>query len=321
MTGPRLKPPQALLAAVLTLGLGAALPSPSPAQAVGASATTTGPERTKTLADIRNELDGLYAQIHGLQKELTPGTGGTSGAPQMSGSVQERLDAITAQLQQLTNQTEELQHRVGTVVQDGTRRIGDLNFRLCELEKGCDIGKLKKTPLLGVAIPTGVGGAGQGQGQGQAAGGATAGGANGTAPNEMATVSVAPDLAVGEQADFDRAEAALTAKKYQDAANLFRTFTQTYTAGPLTGQAHFYRGQALAAMGQTANAARSYLNSFSGAPDGPRAPDALTQLGISLGKLGQVEDACVTLSQVKVRYPASSAVQDAKAARQSLGCK
>ncbi|GHE04672.1 tol-pal system protein YbgF [Defluviimonas sp. 20V17] len=317
MTGIRLMPPQVLLAAALTFGLGAA--APVFAQNVGASATMSGPERTQTLADIRKELDGLYAQVHGLKQELAPGAGGGSTAPQLSGSVQERLDAITAQLQQLTNQTEELQHRVSSVVQDGTRRIGDLNFRLCELEKGCDIGKLKKTPLLGVAIPTqaGSGGGDQGQDQGLAAAGA----ANGTAPNEMGTVSAAPDLAVGEQSDFDRAEAALQAKKYQDAANLFRKFAQTYTAGPLTGQAHFYRGQALAAMGQTANAARAYLNSFSGSPDGPRAPDALTQLGISLGKLGQTQDACVTLGQVKVRYPASSAVQDAKAARQSLGCK
>lgn len=315
MTGIRLMPPQVLLAAALVFGLGAAAPGPVFAQNVGASATMSGPERTKTLADIRKELDGLYAQVHGLKQELAPGAGGGAATPQLSGSVQERLDAITAQLQQLTNQTEELQHRVSTVVQDGTRRIGDLNFRLCELEKGCDIGKLKKTPLLGLAAPAGAGGGGGDQGQ------AAAGGASGPAPNETATVSTAPDLAVGEQSDFDRAEAALQAKKYQDAANLFRKFTQTYTAGPLTGQAHFYRGQALAAMGQTANAARAYLNSFSGSPDGPRAPDALTQLGISLGKLGQTEDACVTLGQVKVRYPASSAVQDAQAARQSLGCK
>lgn len=314
----RLTPPRILTAAALALGLGAALPVPATAQSVGAAATISGKERTQTLADIRQELNGVYGQINSLKRELAPG-GGAGGTTRVTGSVQERLDAITAQLQQLTNQTEEMQHKMRTVVQDGTRRIGDLNFRLCELEKGCDIGKLKKTPLLGLTLPAdqGQSGAAETRGAGSVAGAA----GSGTAPNETAATAPAPDLAVGEQSDFDRAKAALDAKKYQDAANLFQTFTQTYTAGPLTGQAHFYRGQALSALGQTADAARAYLNSFSGSPDGPRAPDALTQLGISLGKLGQSEDACVTLGQVKVRYPASSAVQDAAAARQSLGCK
>ncbi len=55
--------------------------------------------------------------------------------------------------------------------------------------------------------------------------------------------------------------------------------------------------------GDTANAARAYLDSFSSYPKGPQAPDALTKLGMSLGALGQVQDACTTLGQVSVRYP------------------
>ena len=61
-------------------------------------------------------------------------------------------------------------------------------------------------------------------------------------------------LAVGEQADFDRAKAAFDAGDFQGAAGLFRSFTQTYTAGPLNGEAHFWRGEALSRLGQTADA-------------------------------------------------------------------
>ena len=74
-------------------------------------------------------------------------------------------------------------------------------------------------------------------------------------------------------------------------------------------------------MGDTADAARAYLDSFSGSPEGARAPDALTNLGISLGELGQVQEACVTLGQVAVRYPEASAVANAAKAQQSLGCQ
>ena len=53
------------------------------------------------------------------------------------------------------------------------------------------------------------------------------------------------------------------------------------------------RGEALAALGQTAEAARAYLDSFSGSPEGDRAPEALLRLAGSLGKLGQVDKGCV----------------------------
>ncbi|MFC2966489.1 tol-pal system protein YbgF [Acidimangrovimonas pyrenivorans] len=252
----------------------------------------------KTLASIRQELNGLYSLVRGLQQEIKAPPAKPE-AVDLSGSTQERLDAIEARLEQLTNDTEELQHRIKQVIADATNRIGDLNYRLCDLEKGCDITKIGKTPVLGGADvkPAPVTAPAPGQ------------------PQE------APDLAVGEKPDFEKAKAALDAGKYQDAADQFASFTETYTAGPLTGQAHYYRGWALEQMGQTADAARAYLDSFSGSPDGVRAPDALTRLGINLGKLGQVQEACVTLGQVSVRYPDSSAVADADKARQNLGCQ
>ena len=58
-----------------------------------------------------------------------------------------------------------------------------------------------------------------------------------------------------------------------------RPLPQTYTGGPLTGRAHLLRGQALDATGDTAAAARAYLEAFSGAPQGPDAPAALLSLG------------------------------------------
>ncbi len=58
-------------------------------------------------------------------------------------------------------------------------------------------------------------------------------------------------LAVGEQADFDRAKAALDSGDFRSAADLFATFTETYTGGPLTGRGAFLRGEALAGLGET----------------------------------------------------------------------
>jgi tol-pal system protein YbgF len=108
---------------------------------------------------------------------------------------------------------------------------------------------------------------------------------------------------------------------FRGAAELFATYAQSYPGGPLIPEAHFLRGEALTSLGDTSNAARAYLDAFSAAPDGPFAPDALLRLGQGLGALGQIQEACVTLGEVGIRYPASPATAQASAAMQGLGCQ
>jgi len=113
---------------------------------------------------------------------------------------------------------------------------------------------------------------------------------------------------------------AFEAGDYQTAIDRFQTFSDTYLGGPLTGEAHFMRGQSLDALGMTASAARAYLASYSGDPSGERAPEALLYLGLSLDALGQVSESCVTLGEVTTRFPESSASIEAQTARAELGC-
>ena len=254
-------------------------------------------DRAQTLADIRQELSVLFVEIQRLRGELntTGGAQGSGGA----GTVLARVDAIEAELRRLTGLTEDLQIRIDRVVTDGTNRVGDLEFRLCELEADCDISTLGDTPSLGgVAVQQGGGGL-------PPAAPAPAGGSN---------------LAVAEQSDFDRARTAYENGDYAGAAGLFETFTQTYPGGPLSAEAHFLRGQAEVQQGGWSRAARAFLDAFTANPEGPRAPAALFQLGNALGQLGQTDEACLTLSEVGLRYPGDPAARDAEAARLNLGC-
>ena len=86
-----------------------------------------------------------------------------------------------------------------------------------------------------------------------------------------AATDTGPELAVSEKADFDRAKEVLGQGDFRTAADLFATFTQSYPGGPLTQEAHYLRGEALSQSGDTAGAARSYLEAFSGQPSGPQA--------------------------------------------------
>ena len=260
-------------------------------------------DKAQTLADIRGEVQALAAEVQALKSELV--SGGAAAMQAAGGaSALDRMNALEAELTRLTSQTEQLQIRVEKVVTDGTNRVGDLEFRLCELEKGCDTANLPITTALG----------------GAAAGAATAGTTT-TGAETSAPTGAAPELALNEQADFDKAKAALDSGDFQGAADQFATFAQSYPGGPLTGEAQFLQGDALSQLGDTSGAARAYLGAFSGAPQGPRAPASLLKLGAALGLLGQTQDACVTLGEVPVRFPTAPEAGEATAAMQKLGCQ
>lgn len=259
-------------------------------------------DRAQTLADIRAELSSLAAEFNALKAELVSTGAASSGAA--GGDALQRMDTIEAELSRLTARTEEVELRLNRVVQDGTNRIGDIEFRLCEVTEGCDVGTLSQTSVLG---------------GGDTGGGAAPPTVNPDPPPAAGTGGA--ELAVGEQADFDRAKEVLGSGDFRQAADLFATFTQSYPGGPLTQEAHYQRGEALTALGETSNAARAYLEAFSGNPDGPLAPDALLKLGQGLGTLGQVDEACVTLAEVGARYPGSLAATQSAVSMQGLGCQ
>lgn len=261
-------------------------------------------DKAQTLADLKTELGQLMAEFNALKSETvsTGATGGSFGA----GDALQRLDAIEAELMRVTALAEEIELKLNRVVTDGTNRIGDIEYRLCEATEGCDPANLPETPMLG--------------------------GDNAAAPVESAAEPVAgadpapsedagPELAMGEKADFDRAKEVLGQGDFRTAADLFATFAQSYPGGPLSQEAAFLRGEALGQLGDKAGAARAYLDAYSGKPDGSFAAESLLKLGQALGDLGQTADACVTLAEVPNRFPGSIHATNADLARQGLGCQ
>jgi tol-pal system protein YbgF len=262
-------------------------------------------DRAQTLADIRAELGALAAEFNALKAELVASGAAATGAA--GGDALQRMDTIEAELARLTARTEEVELKLNRVVSDGTNRIGDIEYRLCEVTEGCDPTTLGATPPLG--------GSGGDVGGAAVAPVATDTG-TGTAPATGGT-----ELAVAEKEDFDRAKEVLGQGDFPRAAELFATYAQSYPGGPLVPEAHFQRGEALTRMGDTGNAARAYLDAFSADQTGPFAPDALLKLGEGLGTLGQVQEACVTLAEVGKRFPASTAATQSTVAMQGFGCQ
>ncbi len=247
-------------------------------------------EREETLADVRQDLSYLYVEIQRLKRELS-----TTEAPAgilVDDTILKRVNAIEFELQRLTDATERLEFRVNRVVEDGTSRLGDLEFRLVELEGG-DVSQLAETTTLGGEIEI----------------------------RERQLIEIEEvELTVGEEADFDMALMALEEKRFEEAAEMFKRFGKTYPTSPLVPEAYLMQGKALEANEDFKGSARAYLESFSNYQNSKIAPEALTRLGKALVKLGQIEAGCQMLSQVEMRFPDTSFAEEADKEMQTLAC-
>ena len=279
-----------------------------------APAALMAQDNDQTLADIRQQLTVLNVEVQKLRRELST----TGGAAVQTGgdSVLERVATMESELQRLTSKTEEMENRINRIVADGTNRIGDLEYRLVELEGG-DLGALGETSTLGGGDLPAVAAPGPESDREVVE---TTPGAGAEPANGIVTPINEAELAVSEKADFERAREALANGDFRSAADLFATFNQTYPGGPLAAEAELRRGEALSGLGDNREAARAYLAAFSTDPEGPVAPQSLFELGRALGTLQQTQEACVTLSEVAMRFPDSPRVAEAEAERQSLGC-
>ncbi len=216
-----------------------------------------------TLRDIQGDLAILSQQLETLRGELSA-TGNTDLTVRDAASAQVRIDEISADLQAALGRVQALEIKIGQIIDDGTRRIGDIEFRISELEGG-------DPTLLGTPAPLG-----------------------GADP--------ASDVISAERKAFNAAKKALEAGDGAAASTLLQDFLVTFPDGPLTAEARYLQGEALALEGDYQNAARSYLSGFSGAPDGKFAPLSLYGLSLSLFQIGQAEQACLTLAEIQIRY-------------------
>jgi TolA-binding protein len=149
--------------------------------------------------------------------------------------------------------------------------------------------------------------------------------------------SVFPDEEA--QSDYEAAMELLAAEKYKEAEVAFKAFIQKYPKNPLivnaqywVGETYFLRKKYKEASINFADAYKKYTDlSKSKNVKGKtantigftKAPEALVKLAFSLKGLGQNEDACVALEQLKAKFPhlPSNVKKLAERARKGLTCK
>jgi len=271
--------------AILMLG-----PVSAPALAQEAAPTA---EQGDSLAQLRSEISALSALVADLAANLSSGSGGAAQTQGFDGSMIDQVERIREELANLTACVEALEFRIRSVVDDASNRIGDMEFRLTELEGG-DTSALPPTPPLG------------------GENGATSGGVSDPVP--------APQLAAGEQSAFDAARALLDDGDTDAGKSALSVFLETYPGSPLAAQASTLLAQAQRDSGAESDAARTWLNLYLANPEGPDAPHALLELGNSLAQLGQQAEACVMFEELFTRFPDAPQAPDARDAHSRQEC-
>lgn len=253
-----------------------------------------------TLADLRAQLTVLRDELQSLRAELV--ASGAAGFQAAGGDAAiDRMNAMESRLSGLTDRIEQLQNRINRVVEDGTRRIGDLEFRLCEMDETCDLGALT-TPELG---------------------GLASGGAAQIAPPQPPAAPARPGTkpsTAAEQADFNRANEALSAGDFTRAAQLFGELADQHAGGPLTAEALYLRGAALDSAGDSKAAASAWLEGFAAAPDGPRAGESLLGIARIIAADGDPTASCLYLAEIPARFPGSDSAAEAERRMTVINC-
>lgn len=248
-----------------------------------AAAALAGGAHAQSKDDLLLRLQELDAEIAEIRARLGVTPGATAPGGD-AGALESELRRLTARLEQVERAQRELHA-------DLSRRLGDIEYRLNDLEGVPNEGT--PTPLAG----------------------------DPTAETEPETTT-APAASVSERNRLDQAIVDVKNGRFDQAEDRLRRFMREYPDSPLIGEAWYWLGESQSVRGVHAEAAKSFLAGFNANPNGPYAAENMFRTGTALGELGQINEACLTLYEVKSRFAtgAGDVLTRADRAADELSC-
>ncbi|MDZ3837513.1 MAG: tol-pal system protein YbgF [Rhodospirillales bacterium] len=110
--------------------------------------------------------------------------------------------------------------------------------------------------------------------------------------------------------------------KYDQAEAGFSAFLAQNPQDPLAENARYWLGETYYARGNYARAAEVFVEGYQASKTGPKAPDTLLKLGMSLSSMGKKKEACATFKELSRAFPQAPAAVKEKAAQEGrrAGC-
>lgn len=284
--------------------------------------------------NMDNEANGariekLERDIMLLQRQLSRSGG---AAPTGNADIEVRLSNIEDQLRELLGKTEENDFQIRKLTQNLEKLQKDTDFRFNDLTHAAPAASAPSSPAA--SAPTGKEVLDK--------------------PKNLADENVRKEFnpeknikSVGKTVDtvddadssisdetdqtefssprehYNYAFRLLNQTQYDKAAAAFATFTKKYPKDPLIGNAYYWQGETYYIRRDYVNAADSFRQGFEAMPSGPKAPDNLLKLAMSLNALKRDKEACVVLEQVVAKFKKTAAAVSQKAEQEQkrIDCK
>lgn len=139
------------------------------------------------------------------------------------------------------------------------------------------------------------------------------------AGTDVETVALAEET---PESLYERSNESLLRRQFGEAEAGFRAFLEKYPEHGLAGNAQYWLGETYLAQDDYRQAAQAFLRGYQQFPGNRRAADSLLKLGISLGRLGQKDQACASYAAVETEFPkAVEARKRAQAEAKRAGCQ
>lgn len=320
--------------------------------ALAALGSAVRAQQSQDLRPLMDRLDRLERDMNLLQRQVYRGSSsgggpvpvtppGDAGAGALNFEV--RLSQLEDQVRTLNGRIEETTYKVDQLSQRLDKLTSDMDFRLSQLEHGGAAGSTQAGagPLAG-APQAGEGPRGRpaplrppGAGADPSAPASQSGtlgpipapgdGDSG-APTSDDQVASAPATAAPSNGSpleqYNYAFGLLRQSKYDEAAQALRAFVKRNSKDPLAGNAQYWLGETYYVRKDYQSAAAAFADGYEKYPKSPKAADALLKLGMSLGNLGQKDNACRAYARLDRDFPAASAeIKDRSGAeKKRLSC-
>ena len=220
------------------------------------------------LGSLRSELSLIGSQVEDLRLDLlSPEV--RSLEPSDAGIALLRLDALEAKLRSTVGRVEALEFNLQILSEDASNRILEFKAKLAELEVQ---GKLfRKEPDAAVQ----------------------------NLENQPKQFSEASN----ETLAFDKALLSFNSNDFETAQKHLKSFQLLYPQSINISEVGYWLALAKFELGDAKGSATDFLEAFSLSPRGVFAWKSLLGLAMSLGELGQIEQGCLTLEELKSRFP------------------
>ena len=232
-----------------------------------------------------------------------------------------RLTAQEEQVRALNGRLEQIEFSMRRIEQTLQRMQSDTDSRLTKLESAQTAAAASVTaPVAQPAVPAAVPPVATQQtpaptqpvaaapvdangtlGALKMQGGKVTGGIN--KPQATPLPATPPDYGLTPQEQYERAFNFLRQASYPEAEQAFKGFIDKNPKDKLIDNAKYWYGETLYVRARFDEAAVAFADAYQQNPQGGKAPDSLLKLGMSLGALNKVADACVTLTELRTKYP------------------